>query len=623
MLFIDADAPRSEQATSLLATSGADDRHLLPDILALRYLFPPTDDYVQTVLQADLTRRGPDGKLLPTDDDDVLTAAQKLQLVALLPPQELPTEWLNYTCLDLIFISLADARALSRNRPEPWAAMIKHVRAGGNLIVSGVGDGFATLSELDELLAVSVDSDQEPRKATGGAAAAGQWRALDESRFGSSLASLGSPGQVVRDYSGNVVTVEEIEAGLDGNPDLDGDGDVDEDDEVLRQQRVDAEKQKEKPLPDSELFRVRSLGWGRVVALAPEELADASGYQWAWALNDLGPDRWRWYRRHGLSCQRSNPTFWDFLIPGVGAAPVRTFLAVITGFMIVIGPVNYFFLSRSRRLYLLLITVPLGSAIIIGSLFGFAVLKDGLGTRARLRSFSQIMPDGQVTSWSRQSYYAGLAPSSGLVYPRDAAVFPIEFDARRDSWKRQLIRWSNVQQFASGYLAARSTAQNLVIHSGRLEAFVELQRHGAEPPLVTNRSSIHIDQLLIQDKDESFWLSNLAPGAMVPAQPLTRFDAQERYTQLLRDHRPATPVGFTAPSDRGSYRYYYNNVDASLAAPDFQSSLMEDAIGAPLTTKGAVGRVYYAVTEQTPPSVPMGVRNCREVSGFHVIHGSW
>ena len=44
----------------------------------------------------------------------------------------------------------------------------------------------------------------------------------------------------------------------------------------------------------------------------------------------------------------------------------------MTAFVFLIGPVNYFLLKRSRRLYLLLVTVPLGSALIIGSLFGFA-----------------------------------------------------------------------------------------------------------------------------------------------------------------------------------------------------------------------------------------------------------
>ena len=129
---------------------------------------------------------------------------------------------------------------------------------------------------------------------------------------------------------------------------------------------------------------------GCVVAIGPQELSTSKEdlAQHDWILASLGEIRWQWYRRHGLSQVRMNDGFWDFLIPGVGAAPVKAFLCIISAFVLAIGPLNYWLLRKWNRLYLLLITVPAGAAVVTGSLFLYAVLSDGFGTRVRLRSLT-------------------------------------------------------------------------------------------------------------------------------------------------------------------------------------------------------------------------------------------
>ena len=80
---------------------------------------------------------------------------------------------------------------------------------------------------------------------------------------------------------------------------------------------------------------------------------------WNWVFNTLGPEHWSWYRRHGLSLQRENSAFWNFLIPGVGLAPVTQFQVLISLFVLVIGPLNFVLLRRWHKLNLLVITVPI------------------------------------------------------------------------------------------------------------------------------------------------------------------------------------------------------------------------------------------------------------------------
>ena len=152
------------------------------------------------------------------------------------------------------------------------------------------------------------------------------------------------------------------------------------------------------------------------------------------------------------------------------AAPVGSFLILITAFVIVIGPVNYFLLRRKRRLYLLLVTVPLGAALVTLTLFAYALISDGLGVRVRMRSFTEIdQRAGRSVSWSRQSYYAGLAPSGGLTFPETVAVFPIEqYPAERQQGAlgTQWLVWGEQQNLATGYISSRSAAQFLVVESG-------------------------------------------------------------------------------------------------------------------------------------------------------------
>src|SRR6185369_8220109 len=94
------------------------------------------------------------------------------------------------------------------------------------------------------------------------------------------------------------------------------------------------------PIADAP-FLVRRLGLGTVVATHAYRGARGRPLVWEWLFNSLGPGRWQWNSHWGLSLERENRQFNDFLIPGVGLAPVVSFQVMITLFMLAIGPMNY------------------------------------------------------------------------------------------------------------------------------------------------------------------------------------------------------------------------------------------------------------------------------------------
>src|SRR5262249_24385644 len=163
-------------------------------------------------------------------------------------------------------------------------------------------------------------------------------------------------------------------------------------------------------------FLFRRAGLGCVVAIAAENPFPGQTTDWVWIFNTVPDNHWKWFRRSGVSLHRKNRDYWTFLIPDVGEAPVVSFLLLVSLCAIVIGPVNYVLLGRSRRLYLLLLTVPAGALLVSVSLFGYALLTDGLSVRLRSRSFTELdQRTGEAAAWSWQSYYAAIAPSQGLV----------------------------------------------------------------------------------------------------------------------------------------------------------------------------------------------------------------
>ena len=63
-------------------------------------------------------------------------------------------------------------------------------------------------------------------------------------------------------------------------------------------------------------FFQRDLLFGRIVAF-PGNPFQGTEYDWAWLLQSVGVERYRWSERHGISARRESPDFRQFLIPGV------------------------------------------------------------------------------------------------------------------------------------------------------------------------------------------------------------------------------------------------------------------------------------------------------------------
>jgi len=394
------------------------------------------------------------------------------------------------------------------------------------------------------------------------------------------------------------------------------------------------------PPPDRPHFLLRPLEVGLIVAFSAEDPFPGTRAEWGWVFNAVGADRWLWYRRHGMSAHYYNQDFWNFLIPGVGLAPVVEFCVLITLFVVAIGPVNYLLLRRWRRLHLLVITIPASAATVTLLLFGYALFTDGLGTRVRARSVTRLdQRSGRAVCWARLSYYAGLAPRRGLSFPADVAALPLE-QAPVEYYGQPPLRrelfWQGDQNLASGWLRSRTPMQLITVRSRPSNRTLELIRPGDGSLAVDNRLGSRIEQLLVcPASGELCWAEGIEAGARTTLEPVEPAKARQRLRRTCRAHQPALPAGMDQSPYGGlfgvsrrrmwaSYNYPYSN---GMAGPTQRTSRLERELaklGAPSGAKVSLLEPgsYVAVVRRSP-EVVLGTPAAQEEESYHVILGNW
>lgn len=617
-LFIDSRAPSRadrEAAVASFRSTGNDPSpgYRLPDVRPLLNLFPDLNNTPggtqQNAPVATAGTRISDTALL-----SIIDARSRIDMLA---PAELPTRWIELSQYDVAVVSLPDLQLMASTHPAQLAALRDWVSTGPTLIVYGGGSNFARLADVEKLL------ELPSLAANSGSSELRGWTVSDKKKddigglrapFDESGAAFSSPipyqvrnvAKPPRRPSTATTTVAPP-------------------DETRSTQAM--------------TFVLRPAATGCVVVVEAEQPFPGSPRDWAWLCNSVSrasEGHWQWFRRWGCSLHRTNDDYWKFLIPGVGEAPVISFILLVSLFAVVMGPVNYFFLRRSRRLYLLLLTVPAGATLVTLGLFAFALASDGFSMRLRMRSFADLdQRTERAAVWSRQSYYAAMAPSQGLHFPEDTTVFPILHEpSARAAERTTLLVWDGDQQLRQGYLSSRTATQFMVCRATTTKAKLVVAE-GAEvgqPPNVENHLAAGIRYLLLCDRHGDYFAGQSI--AENRSQELTKIDvkaATDAMVKLGEAVKPAPPHGYDpkAYDDNMFLRWgprfaRMTTGDGGAGDPQMATSLLETNIDAalhPADNPLAPGS-YIAIVE-TSPVVVSGVPRAREEASFHVVRGRY
>jgi hypothetical protein len=514
-----------------------------------------------------------------------------------LPPNSLPGSWIDYSGLDLISISLPDLEKLPKGTRS---ALIQWARCGGTLLVSGAGDPETAGGSAAKLL-------------VGDAALASTW-------------SWSEPKLSDRD----VTQIVHLDASSGSTS--------------ISSPAASAADWPRETLP----FRVADVGFGKLVLFRGEPFP-GTAQDWFWLLKSIGGiPRWDWGKRHGESARVGTSDFLLFLIPGIGGVPVVMFLVLITVFAIVIGPLNYFVLARRKQLHLLLLTIPAVAIITSVLLFSYTIIAHGFSVKARCRSLTYIDQSAQsAVTLGRISLYAGQAPSAGMQFSRDTAVYPIW--PEHEEFESGQVDWTNSQNLTSGWLRSRTRTQFLTVGHRTERGRLEVTSSGADKLTVANGFEWGFEPLVVaNEQGRLFVAKNVAAGASIDLQPASEDELKQVATALQR-HPLELPSGLaSAGSVSGSfwgpprprYRggvYYGYGYGYGTASWHHNESLMETAwlrlragtvIPGNATPPGVspevspVPRTFYGLATQTP-HVEIGVAKVTEVNSLHVVMGRW
>jgi hypothetical protein len=570
-LLVDSGAPLLAQQTAGRWSHLSATRNL-PDVRWILEAFDNVGD-----------REQPNERNRPIDDARLLGWIAGHANAAALHPSELPDRWLHLTCVDVILISVEDLQLLHRLHPAKLAAL-RHWLAGGTaLCVFGAGEQYQRLTEIEQLLAMPPGPVVEETDGRSDV-----WRHPSADVFQTPT----DP----RRYAGSAETA---------SPNGEADAALVSPDDERRQ------------------FVSREFALGKVLVLAADgrlPLSERTGEALASSLQM----QTSWTQRHGMTPGEPSMQFWNQLIPSVKLAPVTAFRVMITLFVIVIGPVNYIVLRRLRRTSLMLATAPLAAAAVTLLLFGYATVRDGFGSKARIRSFSYLdQRTGLHVNWSRQTYFAAFASPRGMTFADDTAVYRIEADnypspSRRIDWRGE------EQRLASGFLPARETVQFMTLRAGDDArsggiGVREGEEEVSSAPLVANKLKSPVRQLLVVDsRGKCWWAENLAAGKSLRPVAIEPFEARRRL-EAAGNHAPlGPPPGFDQlpyGDFSGGYYGYYDDLDDS-------SSVLERGIDRWLSAPADTPRSYVAIVE-SPPGLPRGIEAAHEESSLHVVVGRW
>ncbi|MGE3315750.1 MAG: hypothetical protein AB7O26_11610 [Planctomycetaceae bacterium] len=500
------------------------------------------------------------------------------------PPSSLPDSWIDYSGVDLVAVSHSDLAALPSTTRT---AIASWVHCGGNLVVHGVP--VAKREDLSKLLEFEKHGMAQK-----------QWVPANPSNRQFVVVP---PEQVNRGgYNPIPAVVEQHEesTGIFAWP------------------------------ASTDTFASRELMLGSVHAFVDNPFP-GSAHDWVWFLGSIGDDKIQWKSRTGLSARVGTREFLDFLNPGVRGVPTSMFMVLITLFAVVIGPVNYFLLMRKRRLYLLLLTVPSIAFVTSAALVGYSTISHGFGVKSRLRSLTLLdQPARTSVTLARLALYAGLAPSGGLKFSADTAVYPVwpndmEFESGT-------VDWTDTQNLESGWLRSRVHTQFLTTSHQAARGRLDVQTPAAEKLEVANGHEMELESLLVADAKGELYVGNAIPAGAAATLKRATPEDMAPIREVLLSNQPEPPEGADQSEEldffrqmRGRPRRFYGvpMPGAADARGPMANGTLETRIRnlQQISSKdGMHPRSYLAIVRENP-AVETGLTRTTAEAGYHLIVG--
>ena len=253
-----------------------------------------------------------------------------------------------------------------------------------------------------------------------------------------------------------------------------------------------------------------------------------------------GWEAWRSMRlmRRGVDPILGSQRFAAWLIPGLGQPPVYSFMALLTIFTVLVGPLAYYKTSRGGRTYLMFLIAPALAILTTAAMLLYGVVADGFQTHVRVRQITWL--DGQsghAATRSRSTYFAGIRPTGGLTFDAAADLTMLPDNDGRPWWERQneragpprVLEISGDELRLDGnFLPSRQQRQFITMTPRDDFGVVQLSVQKDTAATFRHRLPVVLRELIACDWDDGLHHgSNVSPGDEVILKPMTQKESGE------------------------------------------------------------------------------------------------
>lgn len=201
-------------------------------------------------------------------------------------------------------------------------------------------------------------------------------------------------------------------------------------------------------------------------------------------------------------------------VPGLDL-PYRALTLLLVCFAIVIGPVNLWFVRRTKRPVLLLVTVPAIALVFSVSIFAYGALAQGLDTRATSLSVTWLDQRTHVASTNElRTVFAGMPVRNGWRPGPGTACFAHVDRAQGDPSAHLELDFRDGLDYAGDFLPVRRETLTAFVVDRAARGRLVVTR-GAQGLTVENGLGAELEALTVRAADGTYHVldAGLAAGA--------------------------------------------------------------------------------------------------------------
>ncbi len=553
-----------------------------------------------------------------------LEALRHFEYMDHLIPNELPEFWQAYVPIDYMFVSAAELKSIQSNLPTKWDAIRDWVAAGGRLVLVQCGPKGESLQAFErdwfELQPGEVRSLWKKTTFEKISASGDAWiknsvsdPTVDPNFYGNTSGVYQQfspdPGQQRQFISSNGLSVADcFLVAHCWNP---------------KSGQFDFARD----LESGEAL-YSNFGAGRIVA-TPGNYSNWDSAEWKTILTTglagaPGP-----LLAHNIRAE-STFAFPATAMPGLGEPPWFLFLGMITIFAIGVGPVAYSILSARKKIPWILGLVPVVAGTLTVGLLVFAIVSEGLGTRAVRFSVTRMdNVSGRAFTKTHFTVYSGTSPGS-YVFDDHKLVFP----NLGSGYESRTSHYGDTQQFSGGGIRARTIHQLALAEPNQTDSQLSITKPSDDSEYweVINQTGAILSPFVANTDDGWLILEQLDDGQTVELKPINSAQLVNSLGQMIvnSDHRlgqlELLKKELLGSRSRGWGRTASNNWDYY---PDQRSWQAFGDVWLPgLMTNPA------AIVNSVPVGAWLGMTDNWKQAGqlnagtkyshdFHLIHGRW